>query len=122
VLTTRKALDFIYKTKYDGVGLRVKRLSFEPLDKYYKDPYLHTGTFPSLLPTTPDPIVSLAEISDPARLEQVRQSEAQKVDWSARTFSNPSSDATLTSIDIVLYRFLIPMWCVSEDSSCRMAR
>src|SRR4051794_40466371 len=45
VLTTRRALDHIYKTKYAGVGLRVKRLTFEPLEKYYKDPYIHTGAF-----------------------------------------------------------------------------
>lgn len=44
LLSIARALKFIAKTKYDGVGLRVKRLSFEPLEKYYKDPYIHTGT------------------------------------------------------------------------------
>jgi ribosomal protein S10 len=41
VSTTRRILDYLYRTKYEGVGLRVRRLSFEPLEKYWKNPYLH---------------------------------------------------------------------------------
>lgn len=42
VKTTKEILDYLYRSKYEGIGLRTKRLSFEPLEKYWKHPYLHT--------------------------------------------------------------------------------
>lgn len=43
VLTTQQAMKFLADVSYEGVGMRVRRLTFEPLEKYYKHPYLHTG-------------------------------------------------------------------------------
>eukprot|EP01126_Amoeba_proteus_P007100 TRINITY_DN12523_c0_g1_i1.p1 TRINITY_DN12523_c0_g1~~TRINITY_DN12523_c0_g1_i1.p1 ORF type:complete len:279 (-),score=33.00 TRINITY_DN12523_c0_g1_i1:160-996(-) len=89
VLATRQALDFIYSTLYPGVGLRVKRLSFEPLEKWYKNPYAH-----------------IAEIERGDRLRGLRRSHENKVNWSGLervssftgTVKHMARDGTLVTV------------------------
>lgn len=44
VRTSREVIDFLLsKTLLEGVEARLRRLTFEPLEKWYKNPYLHLG-------------------------------------------------------------------------------
>lgn len=44
VKTSREVIDFLLnKSLDDGVDVRLRRLTFEPLDKWWKNPYLHLG-------------------------------------------------------------------------------
>jgi len=91
VLTTRRILPYIYKAKYDGVGLRVKRLSFEPLEKYYKDPYLHTGDVDRLI-----------------RLEALRASASNKRGWPTQAKDNKTASFITIQDGAVTSRPLSP--------------
>jgi len=67
VENTQKALDVIFKYMYPAVGIRVRKLIFEPLEKYYKHPYLNEG-----------------EIDNGERLEKLRASKANKLNLMGR--------------------------------------
>jgi hypothetical protein len=79
VATTKKVLDYIARTKYEGVGMRLRRLTFEPLEKYWKNPYIHTGkTFTSHL------LIFVAEINRGERIQSITESTENHIDWSGR--------------------------------------
>eukprot|EP01125_Pyxidicula_operculata_P008348 TRINITY_DN280_c0_g2_i1.p1 TRINITY_DN280_c0_g2~~TRINITY_DN280_c0_g2_i1.p1 ORF type:complete len:355 (+),score=122.82 TRINITY_DN280_c0_g2_i1:17-1081(+) len=86
--TTNRVLQFLYNNVYPGVGLRVRKLVFEPLDKYYKSPYLHTGEI---------------ELSD--RLSKINESKSklstippQSLPWSKSSASSSSSSSSSSSV------------------------
>jgi len=82
-LTARKAIDVLRKTIYGGVGMRIRTLTFEPLEKYYKNPYLHT-----------------AEINYGNQLEKLRKSKEAKKNISRSLFPiKPAKGKILESID-----------------------
>eukprot|EP01127_Copromyxa_protea_P005322 TRINITY_DN15266_c0_g1_i1.p1 TRINITY_DN15266_c0_g1~~TRINITY_DN15266_c0_g1_i1.p1 ORF type:complete len:270 (+),score=62.80 TRINITY_DN15266_c0_g1_i1:179-988(+) len=69
VKTSREVIDYILQNSvHPGAEVRLRRLAFEPLDKWWKNPYLH-----------------LVEIERDGHLEKIRASKANKIDWSGDT-------------------------------------
>jgi ribosomal protein S10 len=77
VKTTRQVVDFILeKGVHAGTEVRLRRLAFEPLDKWWKNPYLHLGYYPLTHNLT-----DLVEIDRAGRLEKIRESQVNKQNW-----------------------------------------
>eukprot|EP01128_Nolandella_sp_AFSM9_P009039 TRINITY_DN5682_c0_g1_i1.p1 TRINITY_DN5682_c0_g1~~TRINITY_DN5682_c0_g1_i1.p1 ORF type:complete len:292 (+),score=78.65 TRINITY_DN5682_c0_g1_i1:58-876(+) len=79
---TNIILKVLYRGLYDGVGLRVRRLEFEPIEKYIKDPYYY-----------------VAELGRDEELKAWRRSAALKKDTSGRGRVQLTSDASHKTMD-----------------------
>jgi len=82
ITTTELAMEYIHRRNYPGVEIRVRKLSFEPIEKYYKSPYAH-----------------LCDINETDRIKKLRKSKAEKLLLMGRPVSTTENSYNVLRIN-----------------------